>query len=37
MALAFDIVSIILQVLQIVEYIVRIIGFIWPAPEEETT
>ncbi|OQC01319.1 MAG: hypothetical protein BWX80_03370 [Candidatus Hydrogenedentes bacterium ADurb.Bin101] len=37
MAYAFDIVSIVLQVLQIIEYIVRIVGLIWPGESEETT
>jgi hypothetical protein len=38
MTIVYEIVSIVLQVLQIIEYIVRIFGLIWPSDTiEETT
>lgn len=36
MTVVYEIVSIVLQVLQIIEYIARIIGLIWPGDTEET-
>jgi|GEM_PF-1604745 len=36
MTVVYEIVSIVLQVLQIIEYIVRITGLIWPDSSEET-
>lgn len=35
MTIIYEIVSIALQVLQIIEYIVRIIGLIWPSDTTE--